>query len=276
MTIDTRDHLIAALANTNTRLLWAKDSITGQLAGQYTSMWRATGQPGQGAIPAAAAYCTSALAGAVPFPNQIAPATSYLGHHTLVCGTANTSAEIHDRIAHMGGLNGTLITAQAVTIDLNTINAGGAIPAARRGAANFSEVMWLLEWYNTTGPTASNATVNVTYDDDSTGNLAVIAVGGSIVASQCRQLLPAVPGRFIRAVNNVTLSASTGTAGSIGVTATRQRAAMHAPLANAVVDLDWARLGLTNVPNDSCLFLMLISTGSTTGTIRGQTVLAHG
>lgn len=137
--------------------------------------------------------------------------------------------------------------------------------------------MWFLEWYTATGATASNATVNVTYNDGTTGNLAAIAIGGTaIAASQCRQLVPAVNGRFIRGVNSVTLSASTGTAGSFGVTATRPRAAMSVPIANKVEVFDWAQLGLPEIPNDSCLAGMLLSTATASGTIKGQGKIIHG
>jgi hypothetical protein len=277
MTITTRDGIIAGLGNNNDRIIWDKATLTTQVVGQFTSWWRATGVPAQGAIPAAAAYCTKALTGAVSFTNQTGPATSYLAYHTMMASVANTNLEIHDRIAHMGGLNGTLLTAQTVGIDLLTINAGGAVPAARLGAADYSDVQWWLEWYTATGATASNATVAVTYDDGSTGNLAVVAIGGTaIAASQMRQLLPAVNGRWIRAVTSVTLSASTGTAGSFGVTATRQRAAFSSETANRLYPFDWAALGFPEIPNDACIQGVSLSTATATGTLKGQGKIIHG
>ena len=277
MTISTRDQIIDGLGNNNNRITWDKASFSSQVVGQYSSLWRATGVPAQGAIPAAAEYCTKELTGAIGFDNQTGPATSYLAYHTLLCSSANTNLEIHDRLAHMGGLNGTLLTAQTVDIDLSTINGGGAVPAERLGDANYSDVMWFLEWYTATGATSSNATVNVTYDDGSTGNLAAIAIGGTaIAASQCRQLVSAVNGKFIRGVNTVTLSASTGTAGSFGVTATRPRAAMSVPIANKVEVFDWAQLGFPEIPNNSCLAGMLLSTGTSSGAIKGQGKIIHG
>lgn len=278
MTITTRDGIIDGLGNNNNRIQWDKASLGTQVVGQYCSLWRATGVPAQGSIPGAAAYCTKALTGAIGFTNQTGPATSYLGWHDLLCATANTNLEIHDRLAHMGGLVGNITTAQTVGIDLSTINAGGPVPSERLGDANYSDVMWFLEWYTATGATASNATVNVTYDDNSSGNLAVIAVGGTaIAASQCRgQLQPATNGRWIKAVNSVTLSASTGTAGSFGVTATRMRTSMSADIANKRQQFDWAALGFPQVPNDACLFGMLLSTATSTGTIKGQGKIVHG
>ena len=277
MTISTRDGIIDGLANNNNRIIWDKASLATQVVGQYCSLWRATGVPAQGAIPAAAAYCTKALTGAIGFDNQTGPATSYLGYHTLLCSAANTNLEIHDRLAHMGGLNGTLLTAQTVGIDLSTINAGGSVPAERLGDANYSDVMWFLEWYTATGATASNATVNVTYNDGTTGNLAAIAIGGTaIAASQCRPLVSAVNGKFIRGVNSVTLSASTGTAGSFGVTATRLKVAVGSPIANYKVTADWAQLGLPHIPNSSALFPIVLTSTTSSGTVRGAGKIAHG
>ena len=118
--------------------------------------------------------------------------------------------------------------------------------------------------------------MNVTYDDGSTGNLAALQVGGTIPASQCRQLQPAVSGRFIRGVNSVTLSASTGAVGSFGVTATRLRAAMVVPLANKLEVFDWAQLGFPEIPNDSCLMAMVLNSSTSTGVIRGHGKIIHG
>lgn len=279
MTIDTRDQLISALGNLHEKILWDKASIATQVSGGYSSLWRATGLPAQGAIPGAAAYCTSALLGSISFTNQTAPIVGYIGWHSLISGNANTNLEIHDRLAHMGGLNGTLLTAQTVGIDLTTINAGGAVGDSRIGAADYSDVSWWLEWYTATGATASNATVNVTYSDASTGNLAVIAIGGTATAaSRMFKLLSAhASGLDIRGVNSVTLSASTGTAGSFGVTASRHRTVMFTgPTANVAQNFDWAQLGLPKIRNNSCLFGLMLATATSTGTIKGYGKIVQG
>lgn len=277
MTIINRDAIIAGLGNNNDRILWDKATVATQVVGQYCSFWRVTGVPASAAMPAAAAFCTKALLGAIGFTNQTSPITSYIAYHTLSCSVANTNFELHDRLAHMGGLSGILLTAQTVGIDLTTINAGGAVPADRLGASNFSDVMWFLEWYTATGVTASNATVAVTYSDNSTGNI-VIAIGGTaIAASQMRQILPAnASGLFIKSIQSVTLSASTATAGAFGVTATRQRCAMSAEVANRSYQFDWAQLGFSEIPNDSCIQGLMISTATATGTIKGQGKIIHG
>ena len=50
MAIDTLDKVVAGLATRQT-LVINKASIANQGAGGMTSLWRGTGNPGQGAIP---------------------------------------------------------------------------------------------------------------------------------------------------------------------------------------------------------------------------------
>lgn len=277
MTIATRDQLIDALANNASRLVLDKATLTGQVAGAYSSMWRATGTPGQGAIPAAAAICTKALTGAIGFTNQTAPTKSLLAWLWAVCSNNATTLEIHDRIAHMGGLNLTLTTAQTVGVDVQNLG----VDAERLGSATFDDLQWWYEIYTAGGATASNATFNVTFDDGSTANLGtVLAVGGTLAASRLFSLdalkSTAQQARKIRGVNTVTLSASTGTAGSAGVTVTRPRTVLPMSLANFSNVADWAATGLPDIPNDSCLLLIVLPSTTSTGTIRGGGKIAHG
>lgn len=279
MTITTRDQLIAALGNNASRFVIDKASIANAVAGTYHSLWRATGQPGQGAIPAAAAVCDNALVGAMGFTQQAAPATSYGGWANAVCSNSAVTVEIHDRLMHMGGLNGTLTTAQAVNLDLNA-NLGNANLAARVGDANFSDVQWWLEWYTDTGATAVTATIAVTYNDGTTGNLTAQSLVATTRAGRLYPLNSLIPaaasGKFIRAINTVTLSATTGTAGSFGVTASRPRMTLPLPLANKAEVFDWAQLGFPEIANSSCLALIELCSTTTTGTVRGGGKIAHG
>lgn len=279
MAITTRDQLIDGMGNNASRLIIDKASISSVAAGNYVSLWRATGQPGQGAIPAAAAVCTNALTGAMGFTQQTAPATSYGAWATAVCSNSAMTVEIHDRLMHMGGLNGTLTTAQTVSVDINA-NLGTSNLDARKGDANFSDVSWWLEWYTATGGTAVTATVAVTYSDGSTGNLTGVSLAATRPASQMIPLNGSIPaaqsGLFIRAVNSVTLSATTGTAGSFGVTATRLRMTLPLPLANKAETFDWAALGLPEIHNSACLFPLVLTSTTSTGTVRGQGKIAHG
>lgn len=278
MTISTRDKLIDAIGNNSSRLVIDKASIASQAAGTFVSLWRATGQPGQGAIPGAAAVCDNTLTGAMGFTQQVAPATSYGAWANAVCSNSAMTLEIHDRLMHMGGLNGTLTTAQTVNLDVNANLASGNLDK-RKGDSNFSDIQWWLEWYTATGSTAVTATVSVTYNDGTTGTLSasLAATRPASFMLSLNGLIPAAAaGKYIRDVDSVQLSATTGTAGSFGVTATRPRMTMPLPLANKMEVFDWATLGLPEVANSSCLFPIVLTSTTSTGTVRGGGKLAHG
>lgn len=280
MTITTRDGLISALGNNASRFVVDKASIANAVAGAYYSLWRATGQPGQAAIPTSAAVPSDVTVGGMGFTQQIAPATSYGAWANAVCSNSAVTIEIHDRLAHMGGLVGNVTTAQTVTgLDLSSLLATSNLDA-RKGDANYSDVQWWAEWYTDTGATASNATVSATFNDGTVANLSVFAAGGTLRAGRLIPLnnlvASAQAGKFIRGINSVTLSASTGTAGNFGFTATRPRMTMPLPLANKMEVFDWAQLGLPEIFNSSCLFPIELCSTTTTGTVRGGGKIAHG
>lgn len=268
------DTIAAALGNTAAdRLIIDKASIANMTAGTFCSLWRATGQPAQGAIPGTTpAIPTKATTGAPNFSNQTSPTENFLLWAYAASGNSAMGPEVWDRVAHMGGLVLNVTTQQNITgLDLSA--SGLNVPAARLGASNYSDIQWFLETYTDGGSTASNATINVTYDDATTGNLNVQAVGGTLRASRLLPLTPLIPtgqqGKFIRGINSVTLSASTGTAGNFGFTAVRPRTAMPLNVANKTETFDWAQLGLPVIPSDACLMYALLTSTTSTGTLRG-------
>lgn len=277
MTISTLDGFANALANNSSEFPVSKASIPQSASGQFFSLWRSTGAPAQAAIPGTTpAVPTKATLGAIDFVNQTAPATSYLAWAAITPANSGGGFEFHDRVAHMGGLVLNVTTAQTITgLDLSTIGLG----ADRRGAADYSNLQWFLEVYADGGATASNATINVTYDDASSGNLTVLAVGGTLRAGRLIPLTPQIPpadqGKKIRSINSVTLSASTGTAGNFGFTCTRVRTGKAFGMANLPVTLTWQD-GLPTVPNDSCLMIVVVCTTTSTGILSGQGKIAHG
>lgn len=279
MTINNADQLINAMGNNSSRIIIDKASIANTSAGNFFSLWRATGQPGQGAIPTVPEVCSNLLTGSLQFTQQSAPATSYLALLEFISPTALVTIEMHDRLMHDGGLVGNITTGQAVDLDMD-LNLTTFNLDARKGDANYSDVQWWLEWYADTGGTASNATVNVTYNDSTSGDLTVVAVGGTVRASRMISLNSLIPaaaaGKYIMRVNTVTLSASTGTAGNFGITATRYRSAIYLLTANARFTSTWAETSLAEIPNSSCLFPVIITNGTSTGAIRGTGKIVHG
>lgn len=277
--IENIDNLVKALGNNSSRIVLDKASIASQTANSYCSLWRATGQPGQGAIPTVVATCNNTTVGTIGFNQQISPSKSYGAYLEIATGNAAMTMELHDRLANMGGLNGTLTTAQSVNLDLNTLLATDNI-GTRKGDANYSDVQWWLEWYTATGVTAVTATIVVTYNDGTTGNLSVLSLAATRPASHMIPLNSLIPsaqsGKFIRGIVSVTLSATTGTAGNFGVTVTRPRMTLSSPFANFKFIADWAQLGLPEIYNSSAIFPIVLTSTTSTGTVRGGGKIAHG
>lgn len=278
MAITTLDQLADALANGASRIVLDKASLANQTAGRFCSLWRATGQPAQGAIPTAAALCDNTLTGAMQFTQQVAPATSYIGQIAVQGSNSAMSWEIHDRLAHMGGLVLNVTTSQTTNLPLDLEALG--VPAARIGDPIFGDVQTWLEVYADGGATASNATINVTFDDNTSANLNTLAVGGTIRAGNMFSVdalrTTGQQGKNIKRINSVQLSASTTVAGNFGFTFTRPRAYVPTQLANLTAPYDWSMLGLPNVPNGSCLFFMVVPSTTTSGTLRGGGKIIHG
>ena len=277
--IENIDNLVKALGNNSSRIVLDKASIASQTANSFCSLWRATGQPGQGAIPTVVATCNNTTVGTIGFNQQTSPITSYGAYLEIATGNAAMTMELHDRLASMGGLNGTLTTAQSVNLDLSTLLSTVNINV-RKGDANYSDVQWWLEWYTATGATAVTATIAVTYNDGTTGNLSALSLASSRPASHMIPLNSLIPsaqsGKFIRGIVSVTLSATSGTAGNFGVTATRPRMTLSAPIANHKFIADWAQLGLPEIYNSSAIFPIVLTSTTSTGTVRGGGKIAHG
>ncbi len=278
--ITNRDQLIDALANNSSRIVIDKASIANAAAGQYHSLWRATGQPGQGAIPTAAANCNQSTTGCLTFRQQTEPAKSYLAYLEAASSNSAMTVEVHDRLMHMGGLNGSTITATAQSVGINFKGVTADNMAERIGDEDYSDIQWWLEWYTDTGSTATAATVAVTYNDGTTGNLTAVSLAATRRASFMQSLNGLIPaaaaGKFIRAVNTVTLAATTGAAGNFGVTATRLRGTLFMPIANAKFSADWASLPINTIPNSACPFIAVLASTTNTGTLRGGGKIAHG
>lgn len=263
MALDTMDKLVAMLAAGSNDPIY-KASIANTAAGQFCSLWRATGMPTQGAIPGAFATCTNALAGAIALPS-LGALQGYVARLSLMGATPNTWI-IYDRLAQMGGLSGTVTTSQTVNVDLVTASGAG------RCLASGADVMWFIEVYTDMGSTGVNATVNYNDQNDSAVNAAAIALGATPRAARMYQIIPNA-GTTIKKVNTVTLSATTGTAGSFGVTACSRQTATGQPTANVAPPGDFAAIGCPEFKATSCLQIVALCTTTSTGALMGEILL---
>lgn len=186
-------------------------------AGGLYSTWLYDGFPGPGSAPGAAAIPTSATAGAIPFTNPGGGRTKWLVQASAIAG--DTSAVggllLYDRLLHISGLSGTTITAQNVQTSSPT-------PALTRYTGGTGNQI-MVEIYTAIGTTARTITASYTNQAGTTGRTTpAFPIGGSSGgptqdANACF-ILPLQAGDTgVRAVESVTISASTGTAGNFGV-----------------------------------------------------------
>jgi hypothetical protein len=285
MTISTINELETALNAQFSKYYSAKTdtlpTASQAVVGGFHSFWRATGVPAQAAVPAntTAAVLNNTTLGAISFMQQTSPKQSYLATLAASSSASGTTLEIHDRLAHCAGL--TADGPNTFTIngfDFSTLTTSNL--TNRIGDANYSDIQWWLEWYTgQTGGDAANATINVTYNDGTTGTLSVVAIGGTIRASRMIPLnsliVAADSGKYIRAVNSVQVGDTNATS-NFGITATRYRAAIRMPVLNKVYSNIWAETGLPEIYNESCLFPVCIATSANMGNIRIDGNIVHG
>ncbi|MDZ7906530.1 MAG: hypothetical protein U5N55_12720 [Cypionkella sp.] len=253
----------------------ARTSLSGALAALEMSLWRGSGFPVQGAIPAAAAICNSATTGALPLAPRAGAQQRIISQLSVQMAAVGHTLIVEDRLGHMGGLVGNVTTAQTVNLDIHTNIATNNL-AERVGNANYSEIEWYLDWYSATGATVSTPTAQVTFHDGTTGNVNIWGAAGatalpaSVAANRRYKLVP-TNGKFIRSVQTVTLSASTATAGSFGVTAVKRLCHHECTVANALQIRDWSILTAPKVADNACVTLgqmcITTTTGATTGRI---------
>ena len=269
MPVTNLDELALALKR-GLRGPFNKNSIT-VTAGGTGFFWSTIGYPVAGSIPVAAAVCNNLLLGAMPLAARTGLEERLLALVAYSAQTLGTGLEIEDRLAHMGGLNGTLTTVQTVGVDcsLTTSNL-----VERIGAADYSDIEWGLDVYTATGATIATPTFAVTFNDNSTGVAGIInAPSGTVTlpaSAQTNRRFQIQGSKPIKSIQSMTLSASTGTAGNLGVTAVRKLALIESILANKTEVYDYAKLGLPKIFDQSCLTFSCLIQGSSSGFITGS------
>lgn len=269
----TTDKMIGALSN-GTRALIYKPSIANMGAGYLCSLWRAVGgaQWPQGAIPAGASTPTDATAGAILLPIFAVGTTGRIYKFAPVGTTAGVFM-VYDRLAHMGGLSGTALTSQTVSLDVATAITNG------RCLDDYSCVEWYVEIYTDIGTTASNLTVTYT-DKNDVGSKTVVISGftGASPLNRSGRLVRLVPtdGVPIKSIQSCILSASSGTLGSFGFTARTFKCQVSQPLANVMgAGVDAISLGIPKCEDDVCLEMLVMCSTTSTGIIYGDIIIGN-
>lgn len=269
MTITTENGLIAALT-AGERFAFHKASQTAEGAGTFHSLWKAAGYPAAGSNPpafsAGSGYIpTRSTVGAFPYSN---PTNNAYAGKLGAQGTTIGTLIVYDRLWACSGFGTVVTTAQNVTTP-------GSLTSGRDPFTGDDVEPW-LEVY--TAPGATTATWTVTgVDAAGTGGLTWTYTHPAN-AESVGQMMPLTGGtavnRGIQQVTSFQASASSGTAGDIGVTLLRRIAEIPLTTANVGSVLDAYALGLPEIYDDSCLAMMVLCSATNTGTINGNLVIA--
>lgn len=260
------------------RLKFSKPNLSNAVSGQHHSTWLSGDLPAAGAIPGTTPVVPdNTTTGTFNFMQQTAPIKAYISELSFMCRNSFSTIEIHDRLLHMGGLVGNVTTTQNVLMDMNSFLSTNNLDA-RKGDSDYSDVQWWLEFYSQINVTNSLVTINVTYNDGSTGNLVVsVSTPRFSRLISLNSLIPAADsGKYIRGINTVQFSVSATVAGNFGFTATRYLAGNLLPVSNQSEKIGWTKTGLPEVPGKSCLFLVVVPTTTTTGSVYGDVKIVYG
>lgn len=246
---------------------WHKETASSFtfLGGVWASLWTADGIPGPGATPGAVSIPTNATAGAFRHTNPGGGRKRWLRSFGAASwGSARVL--FYDRLLHMGGLSGTVTTAQNVGTNITRYTGQDSL-----GNLAMAEV------YAQIGATQTTISMNYIDKDGTSRTGGSIPIGGAAGrATGACVILPyhtAAGANSITQVVDVTLAATTGTAGNFGVTIIRPLFEVdlgtidtggfgHGVLATIVEDLE--------LRTDACLGVMFMPTGTVINWVRGN------
>lgn len=234
-------------------------AATATVASRMTSLWRYNKTNGASAgIPTTtAAKPTRTTLGALGQANPGGGRQKWLLGVELSCLQPGTLI-IYDRLLHVGGLSGTVTTAQTV---------GGGTVDRYAGANSVGNQIW-IEIYTQIGATGTTITASYTDQGSAAGNTTQAASIGATGLREAERLIP-VPladgDTGVEAVASVTLAATTGTAGDFGVTVARPLAVIPCGGSGmpAIRDLIAGLPSIPEILTDACLAFAFFAQGTT-------------
>lgn len=230
-------------------------------AGFLYSCWKYDGIPSAGVNPTTVAAPTKATAGATPLTNASGGREKWLVQAMLASPTPTDCpmALCYDRLLHIGGLDGTVTTAQTV---------GGTLTRNTGGVGNII----MIEIYSAVGTTARTITASYTNSAGTASRTtSAVVFGGTVptVGNDANLLipLPLQSGDLgVQSVQSVTIgTGSTGTAGNFGVTIAKPYFWANTG-GNNTRDFTVGPAGMPLIEADACIAFAQFA-GSTTETV---------
>lgn len=241
-----KSYTIAGVADT-----WA--------AGLWYSCWKYDGFPGPGANPTTVAAPTKSTDGSLQGITNAGGGREkqLLAAQIVTSQPGDVSCILlYDRLLHIGGLDGTVTTAQTV---------GGSLTRNTGGVGN----KIFVEIYTAVGSTARTITASYTDQGGNSGTTQAVTFGGTAgtVGNDANLFLelPLAAGDYgVQGVTSVTIgTGSTGTAGNFGVTVARPIAYLFTNN-RGQIERDFTRGpgGPRVIESDACLAFAVLA-GST-------------
>ncbi len=234
----------------------------------WNSEWISTGLPVAATAPGTtAATCDRTTTGALGQGNKAgAEQRAILRRYGE--GTSGTAVGgmfmLVDRLAQVGGLSGTTITAQTVsTPALTRFTSGAGVWAA-------------AEIYTAVGATGTTITASYTNTTPTAGQLTQPVIFGGAGFSNARRLLPlslAAGDVGITAVSTCTVLATTGTVGNFGITLFKTLGIWPTnatwPFSNTMNPMG-NMLPMSAIPDNACLQLLHFGAGQVGSTLTAE------
>jgi hypothetical protein len=243
----------------------AGDAATAPVAGRSISLWRYDGTPGGGSVPTTGETTTLATTGAIQFT---APSG---GRDKILVGATITSSFsgvflLYDRLFQEGGFSGTLTTDQ-------TVQGNPPSPALTRYTGGTGNIAF-YEIYTQIGATSRTLTITYTNELGVSGRTGTATIGGTGFQDVTRmgRIQLAAGDNGVRAIEKISLNASTGTAGNFGITIGQPLAWLPVGSAGVMGWRDWTT-GLPGTPildPNACLSLFFVPQGTSAPEIYGS------
>lgn len=253
----------------------AKGTLTAEGIGTYQSLWKAAGMPAAGANPpafnAGSGYVpTKDTTGAIAWSNPTNPAIAVLAGMNFEFATAGTLF-LCDRMWACSGFG-------TVSTSLQSITTPGTLPSGRDPESG-ADVIPFIEIYTAPGATGATWTVTGTDANGNTGRTWVAAHPAN--AETVGQMVMLLPGGGspastlgMRAPASFQASASSGTAGDVGITLARYVGDVTSIANQSKGFRGPFDLGLRRIYDDSCLMLRVLCSTTSTGLINGRLLAA--
>lgn len=268
MAITTMDGLAAAIAGSQD-ISFYKASMT-SAAGFWSSLWAEAGFPSAGSLSIGnttnGVVPTDATAGSPIIDAFGGGNTGYIGAWGCISSATGT-AVLYDRVFHAGSF----VMSSLTTLNLTSQPSySGRVPNS-----NWRECEIWIE-VNTVF-SASAVTLAVNYQDGSNSAQNTVTTG-SLTGYPTKRMFPLglANDQGVQRINSVTIGGATNT-GTFNIVVLRRLCRTTVPTANiGEPRLDFFRTGGQTIFADSCLALMWLGTGTSSGNVFADCQIING